>query len=201
MKNLFVFVPLALFFTAYTLGDIYIATIVLMVSTTVMLGIERLTTGTVSKMHFYITVLLLILGTITVALRDPRFIQWKVSIIHWIFGLILLASQLRGKTPTVQAFVEMAVAEQATGDEDEDGQQQLNLSGSQWRGLNAAWAAYFVGIGFLNLYIAFNFPEEIWVKFKVFGILVLQLIFMVITMTWMFRAAGPAAAPQESGDE
>lgn len=199
MKNLFVFVPLILFFGAYTLGDIYIATGVLMVSTTVMLGIERLTTGTVSKMHLYITVLLLVLGTITVALRDPRFIQWKVTIIHWIFGIILLASQLRGKTPTVQALMELTMAEQAS---DDDGEQpQLNLSDSQWRGLNLSWAIYFVAVGFLNLYVAFNFPEEIWVKFKVFGILVLQLAFMVITMAWMFRVAGPDVAAQEPSDD
>ncbi len=188
MKNLFIFVPLALFFITYQLSDIYMGTIVLMASTTLLLIVERLRTGTVSKMHLYVTVLLLVLGTITVLVRDPKFIQWKLTIIHWVFALILFASQWRGKTPTVQALMEMAIAEQSQ-DEDEE---PFELSDGQWKGLNTAWAVYFLAIGFLNLFIAYSYSEDIWVKFKVFGILGLQVVFMAITFTWLFRAMKPA---------
>ncbi|MFK8017166.1 MAG: inner membrane-spanning protein YciB [Gammaproteobacteria bacterium] len=194
MQNLFVFIPLGLFFAAYKFADIYIATMVLMASTTLMLGVERLTTGKVSKSHLYITGLLLVLGTITVLVRDPKFIQWKLSVVFWIFAAILLASQRRGKTPTVQALLQAALEEQSgdkdgdSADDDEE-EEPLNLLDSQWRGLNTAWAGFFAGVGVLNLFIAYRFEEDFWVKFKVFGVFGLQLCFLILSMIWLFRAS------------
>ena len=190
MQNLFVFIPLGLFFVAYKFGDIYIGTMVLMAATTVMLGVERLTTGTVRKSHLYITGLLLVLGTITVLVRDPKFIQWKLSIVFWIFSIILLASQRRGKTPTIQALLQAALDEHSSGDDSEDPDEEpLTLRDSQWRGLNSAWAGFFAVIGALNLFIAYRFEEDLWVKFKVFGVFGLQLLFLIVSMIWLFRAS------------
>lgn len=211
MQNLFIFVPLLLFFVAYTTRDIYFATIVLMAATSVMLVVEKIVTGTVRKMHLYITGLLLVLGTVTVLLRNPVFIQWKVTIVHWIFAAILLYSQLSGKKPAVQAMMEMAVKDQTKAAADkalEDGAEEkpaedveLNLSDGQWRLVNGAWGGYFVAIGFLNLYIAFSFDEAVWVKFKVFGILGLQMLFLVITMAWLFRQLSAAEKGEKVTDD
>lgn len=198
MQNLFIFVPLVLFFVAYTVRDIFFATIVLMVATTVMLGVERWVTGEVRKMHLYITGLLLVLGTVTVALRNPVFIQWKVTIVHWIFAAILFVSQFAGKKPAVQAMMEMAIKEQ---DQEDDDAAQLHLTDGQWRGLNAAWGLYFTFVGFLNLFIAYRFEEAIWVKFKVFGILGLQLVFMVITMAWLFARMSSNGKSKQASDD
>lgn len=211
MQNLFIFVPLLLFFIAYTTRDIYFATIVLMAATSVMLVVEKIVTGTVRKMHLYITGLLLLLGTVTVLLRNPVFIQWKVTIVHWIFAAILLYSQLSGKKPAVQAMMEMAIQDQSKaaadkaleeGKEDQPAEDvELNLTDSQWRLVNGAWGGYFVAIGLLNLYIAFNFDEALWVKFKVFGILGLQMIFLVLTMAWLFRQLSAADKRQKATDD
>lgn len=184
VQHLFVYLPIALFFVAYQVGDIYIATMVLMASTTILLGVERLTTGTVKKAHLYITVLLLVLGTITILVRDPKFIQWKLTIVFWIFSGILFFSQLRGNKPTVQALLEMALNE--VGEDDDE---PLTLTDPQWRGLNAAWATFFLVVGVLNLFIAYNYSEALWIKFKVFGVFGLQFAFLLITMFWLFSAS------------
>ncbi len=151
VQQLLVYLPLVLFFAAYKLADIYVATVVLMVSSAVLVVVERIATGTVKKMHLYGTALVLVLGAITVAVRDPRFIQWKLTLIYWTFGAVLLVSQLRGKTPLVQTLIEAVLAD--VDDEDGDGE-ALALSDGQWRGVNTAWAVFFAGVGVLNLYVA-----------------------------------------------
>ncbi len=59
-----------------------------------------------------------------------------------------------------------------------------------WRRLNLSWALFFVFLGGLNLFVAFNFAEETWVKFKLFGILGLILVFAVAQSFYLARHAG-----------
>ena len=202
MQYLFIFVPLGLFFIAYTRYDIFVATVVLMVATTTMLAIEWLKDRTVKKMHLWVTVMLLVLGTITVMLRDPVYIQWKVTLVHWVFAALLFGSQIIGKKPAVQSMMEMAIKDASSEDESPE----LELSPSQWRGFNAAWGIYFLFVGALNLFVAYRFEEAIWVKFKVFGIIAMQLVFMIGAMFWLFRhisaveTAKKAAPGEQAGD-
>ncbi|MFN7094932.1 MAG: septation protein IspZ, partial [Burkholderiales bacterium] len=49
-----------------------------------------------------------------------------------------------------------------------------------WAKLNSAWGLFFISLGGLNLYVAFNCSEYVWVKFKVFGGLMLTLAFVII---------------------
>ena len=48
-----------------------------------------------------------------------------------------------------------------------------------WGRLNLAWAVFFTLLGLLNLYVAFNYAESVWVQFKVFGLLALMVAFIV----------------------
>ena len=56
---------------------------------------------------------------------------------------------------------------------------QIRLPEPIWAYLNAAWAAFFVLMGVLNLYVAFSFSEEAWVNFKLFGGMGLMLLFVL----------------------
>ena len=58
---------------------------------------------------------------------------------------------------------------------------------SVWGRVNLAWALFFLVCGALNLYIAFNLPQEIWVNFKVFGLLGLTLLFTLLTGGYLYR--------------
>jgi len=48
-----------------------------------------------------------------------------------------------------------------------------------WHRLNLGWATFFIVVGFVNLYVAFTYDENIWVNFKLFGILGLMLVFVL----------------------
>ena len=58
---------------------------------------------------------------------------------------------------------------------------------SGWRQLNRAWAAFFFAMGALNLYIAFEYSEETWVNFKLFGSTGLLVVFVVLQGIWLSR--------------
>jgi intracellular septation protein len=47
-----------------------------------------------------------------------------------------------------------------------------------WKRLNWAWIVFFIFMGVINLYVAFNFSEETWVNFKLFGMMGLTLVFV-----------------------
>ena len=127
---------------------------------------------------------MLIFGGLTLLVRDPDFIKWKPTIVNWLFAGAFLASQfMRG--PTV---VQRIMGEQLTLDPP-----------SLWTRLNAMWIAYFIVVGALNLYVAFNFSESTWVNFKLFGLMGLTLVFALLQGFWIARRAehrepGSAAA-------
>jgi len=58
-------------------------------------------------------------------------------------------------------------------------EKQIKLPDAIWTKLNLAWAALFVGLGFLNLYVAFNYSQDTWVNFKLFGITGIMFVFII----------------------
>jgi intracellular septation protein len=61
------------------------------------------------------------------------------------------------------------------------------MSASTWQKLNMAWVIFFVLAGVLNLYVAYNFSEAFWVKFKVLGFTAITFVFIIVQMLWLFR--------------
>ena len=64
---------------------------------------------------------------------------------------------------------------------------QLELPAPIWVKLTLAWAAFFLTMGLANLYVAFNFDENTWVNFKLFGMLGLTLVFVLAQAAYMSR--------------
>jgi intracellular septation protein len=60
-------------------------------------------------------------------------------------------------------------------------------SHSVWHRLNIAWAIFFFLMGVLNLYIAFEYSEETWVNFKLFGSTGLLVVFVILQGIWLSR--------------
>ena len=55
----------------------------------------------------------------------------------------------------------------------------------QWIRLNQIWIVFFIIVGGVNLYVAYNFSEAFWVKFKLFGMLGLTIVFVIIQSVWL----------------
>ena len=77
MKLLFDFLPILLFFVAYKLADIYVATGVLIVVTLAQVGWIWLRQRRVEKIPLFTAALVLVLGGATLLLHDPVFVKWK----------------------------------------------------------------------------------------------------------------------------
>ena len=57
---------------------------------------------------------------------------------------------------------------------------KIQLSFKVWRTLNLAWVGFFILSGAVNLYVAFTFSEDIWVDFKLFGLLGMTVVFIIL---------------------
>ena len=183
MKLLVDFLPIVIFFVVYKLtDDLIIATAVLIPATMLQMAYTWWATKKIEKMQLTTLVLVVVLGGLTIALQDGQFIKWKPTIVNWLFGLVFLGSQFIGKKPVVQRLMGKSV----------------NLPAAVWRQLNVAWAVFFAAMGAINLYVAFNFSEQAWVDFKLFGMLGLTFVFIIGQGIYMSKYM-----PKESekGDE
>jgi intracellular septation protein len=73
----------------------------------------------------------------------------------------------------------------------------MELPKSIWSRLNLAWVAFFVVVGIVNLYVAYNFSEEIWVDFKLFGMLGLTILFIILQGIYIAKHAKEPDTPSE----
>lgn len=161
MKQLFDFMPLLAFFLAYKMHNIYVATAVLIVATLVQVIGTKLIWKKVEKIHLITLAMVIFFGTLTLLLHDDMFIKWKVTAIYGAMALALLIGQALFKKPLLESML---------GGE-------LNLPRAVYFQLGYAWAIFFAACGALNIYIAFNMPQESWVNFKVFGLTGLTILF------------------------
>lgn len=182
LKTLIDFLPIVVFFLGYVLpgGDIYRATLALMIAMPVQLLVGYAMTRSLSRMHLISTALVLVLGTATLVLKNDLFIKWKPTVIDWLFAAVFLGSQL---------FTGKSLIERAAGD-------AIELPDAVWRKLNMAWVVFFVLLGALNLLVVYSFSESTWVNFKLFGTLGLTLVFMLLQGLWLQRHL-----PQEAEEE
>jgi len=177
MKLFFDFLPIALFFIAYKFGGgiyhwdgqeydvkgIYVATAVMIVASILQVAITWLFKRKVEKSHLITLILVLVLGGATLWLQNPDFIKWKPTAVNWLFALAFIGSHVF----TEKSLLERMMAE------------HIQLPAPIWFKLNVAWVLFFIGSGLANLYVAFNFEEEIWVDFKLFGLLGLTIVFII----------------------
>jgi intracellular septation protein len=169
MQLLIDYIPIVIFIVAYFFKDIFFATGVLMAVMPMVLVLQWLMTRKINKIYLASTALVLVLGAATLYFRNATFLYWKPTVLNWAFAIAFLGSQWIGEKTFVQRMLGTAA----------------ELNRNQWIRLNLMWVAFFIIVGAVNLYVAYNFPEAFWVKFKLFGMLGLTLIFVVIQSLWL----------------
>ena len=160
MKFIADFFPILLFFGAYHLYDIYVATAVAVAAAVVQVGYQWLSRRRVPTMHWVTLGLLVVFGGLTLFLRDPTFIKWKPTVVNWLFAAAFLLAPMVSSRTLIERLMGHSVS----------------LPDAAWRKLNLAWIAFFVALGALNLIVAYRFTEAVWVNFKLFGLMGLTLI-------------------------
>ena len=163
MKFLFDLFPILLFFIAYKMYDIYMATIVIIAASIIQVSWFWFKNRRVEKMHIVTLVLVLLLGGATLFFQDATFIYWKPTVVNWIFAVAFFGSQFIGEKTLLQRMLD----------------EQITVTAKHvWVNLNMAWVIFFIFMGAINLYVAFNFEENTWVNFKLFGMMGLTFVFV-----------------------
>ena len=163
MKFFYDLLPVILFFVAYEIYDIFVATAVAIIATLAQIAIVYLKHRKLEKMLVFNGLMISILGGLTILLKDKYFIMWKPSVIYWAFALALLfADQFFNRN-----LVQLALGK------------QMELSKIVWRKINIFTALFFIFLGFVNLFVAYNYSENTWVNFKLFGLTGLLFLYMI----------------------
>src|SRR5258707_15025130 len=162
MKFLFDLFPVALFFVAIQIWDIFVATAVAIVGTILQVGYLLVRRKKVQPMLWASLVIIVVFGGLTLYLRDKTFILWKPTVLYWLFGAVLAGGALFGRN-LIRALLS----------------DQMRLPERIWARLNWSWVCFFAFMGVANLYVAFNYSTDLWVNFKLFGSTGLMLAFVV----------------------
>ncbi|MFT0850656.1 septation protein A [Achromobacter sp. F4_2707] len=172
-KFLFDLFPLILFFIAFRVADIYTATAVAIAAGVLQFAWLKLRGKTIETMHWINLGVIVVFGGATLFFHNDAFIKWKPTVLYWIFGAALLG----GKWLFKRNFLQKLMGG------------QIELPPVAWDRLNFSWAGFFLVCGALNLYVAFSgrFTESQWVNFKVFGLMILMIVFVIGQSLWMAR--------------
>lgn len=171
MNQLLDFFPIILFFIAFKLYDIYVATAVVIAATLLQVSFNWFKYRKVETMQLITLGLVIVFGGATILLHDEQFIKWKLSIVEWLFGIAFIGSQFIGKKPFVERMMSKT----------------LTLPDPVWRRLNLMWGCFFMAVGFINVYVMYQFNTAQWVSFKTFGVPGLMLLFILLQMVYLYK--------------
>ena len=174
MKPIAEYGPLAVFFLAYWKWDLLTATGWLMGATIVALGIYYVFSRRVPMMPLMTAIIVGIFGGLTLWLQDETFIKMKPTIVEGLFSAILLGG-LVFKRPLLKPLMGHAWPMKDRG----------------WHLLSFRFAIFFAAMAVLNEIVWRNYPTDLWVTFKVFGLMGLTLIFAITQAPLMKRFALP----------
>ena len=210
MKFLLDFGPIILFFIVYKYYGLYAAIYAMIASTLVQIMYTRYTTGQFVTSQVLTFLLLVVFGGISIVLRDPAFVMWKVSVLYVIFAAVLIGSNYVGSKTLLERMMG----------------KELQLPRATWVNLTWFWSLGFIIIAAINAFfvntaltarnqflnggvqidpkidlanfdssqgsieslcIAAKSSEEAWVNFKLFGTLGLTLLLIVITVLMLSK--------------
>jgi len=201
MKLLFDFFPIILFFVSYYQASFLVentfvgqlinpekpefitativATSIAIIASFIQVGYHWLKTHKFERMHLFSLALISILGGITIYLGNPAFIQWKPTVLNWLFAVVFLFSMFIGNKPIIQRMMG----------------EQIKLPENVWKTLNLSWVVFFFISGAANLYVAFYYDlqaeagvrMDTWVNFKLFGLMGLTIGFVILQAIYLSR--------------
>jgi intracellular septation protein len=163
MKFLFDLFPVILFFVAFKLAGIYVATAAAIGATFLQIGLLAVLRKKIDTMLWVSLGIIVVFGGATLVLRDETFIKWKPTVLYWLFAGALAGAALLFRRNLIRSMLG----------------EQVRLPDPVWARLNWSWVAFFALMGGANLFVAFSFTTDQWVNFKLFGATGLMLLFVI----------------------
>jgi len=175
LKFLYDYLPIIIFFLCYKYSLIYdnllFATLAMLWTSFIAIFVCFAVSRQVPKVATFSAILLGIFCGLSIAFNDEYFIKIKPTIINLIFGFILFYGYFFKKP--MLAFI--------LGE-------QIKISNEDWLILSLRWGCFFVGLALLNELIWRNFSTDFWVKFKVFGMMTISMVFTISQIPFLLKA-------------
>ena len=185
MKQLIDYIPLFVFFIVWSLeprsvdlgsferelGGIFSAAEFLLASSILVYGGLFLIQRRLDKFQWITFAAVVLFCLPTILFRNIEFLKWKAPIVNWIFASLFLGSRYIGEKPAIEHMMGHAVP----------------APREVWQRLNLLWIAYFIVLGAVNLAVALLLSEDTWIKFKVFGNLILTFVFVFAQMPMLVK--------------
>jgi intracellular septation protein len=162
--------PLIAFFVANAKGGIFWATGIFMAATVIALAVSWILTRKLAIVPLIGAGFVAVFGALTLWLQNDTFIKVKVTLVNALFGTILLTGLYFGKQ-----FLKLVLGE------------ALKMDDEGWRILTLRWGLFFFAMAGLNEIVWRTVSTDLWVNFKVFGILPLTLLFAISQAPLMNR--------------
>ena len=179
--------PLIVFFVFNAKYHLFVATGAFMVAIVAAMIASYVVTRHVPVMALVTGIIVLIFGTLTLALHDETFIKVKPTIIYSLFAAVLGGGLLFGRSFIAIMFDQM-----------------FNLTARGWRILTLRWALFFFGMAILNEVIWRTQSTDFWVGFTAFGVMPLTMLFAIVQMPLIKRyhlePVSLEASDAEAGD-
>jgi intracellular septation protein len=154
--------PLILFFLAFKWQGIMVATAVAIAASILQIAWFKWKRK-VSAVHWLSLAIIVMFGGATLILQDEVFIKWKPTVLYGAFGAILAVGKLAFGRDLIGYLLK-----------------DITLPAPVWTRVTWSWVAFFAAMAALNWYVAFHFPTDTWVNFKVWGGIGLFLAFALV---------------------
>lgn len=171
MKILIDFFPVVIFFITYKFAGIYPATVSAVGAALLQNLYQFWRYKKWDGMQLFTLVLLIVLGGATLFFHNDIFIKWKPSVINWFLAIVFLWTDVFCALPLIQRLM----------------QEHISLPSPIWQRLNRLWVGFFTLMGFVNLYVVYHYSTDVWVNFKLFGMLGLTIIFVMLQSFYLAK--------------
>jgi intracellular septation protein len=121
------------------------------------------------KLQIFTFLSVLVLGGSSLLFQNELIFKWKPSVIYWALALGILGAQLYRRKPALEGLLN----------------KHLSLPKALWYRLDYTWATFFTLLGAVNIVVAYRFPTETWVYFKLFGALGALVVFIILQLVWL----------------
>lgn len=171
MKFLIDFFPILLFFAAFKVWGVFVATGVAIAATIAQIAYLRFKVGKVEPMQWISLGVIVVFGGATLHFHDESFIKWKPTVLYWVMAVVLLGGQWLFNKNLMQKLMSS----------------QVQLPQAVWNTVNYSWALFFTIMGIVNIWVAYKYDLDTWVTFKMFGGLGLMLVFVIGQAMYLSR--------------
>ena len=172
MKQLFEFFPLIVFFVVYYKSDkdLYLSITAVIIATLISLVALYIKERKISTMMLVSTIILIVFGGLSIFLKNDIFFKMKPTIINALFAIILIGSTFFNK-PVLKLLLNSS----------------MKLTDQGWSLMNKLWSGFFIFLALLNEIVWRTQTTDVWVNFKVFGIMGITIIFTIVQIPFLKR--------------